>query len=87
MPYSKPAPLVPVRSIQRFERAMQDRDFNCSELARVAGTGHMNVSNIRNGRVKRVRRDTAVALERSLKVEPGTLFEYNETRAQTEPVG
>lgn len=77
-PYIAPVPAYArLRSRAAFERQMQHRNLNASELAKLSDTTRQKISNLRTGRISTTRQDSAIAIERALRVERGTLFDYN----------
>jgi len=69
-----------LKSPTRFERAMRDRDVNGNELAKLADVSPQVISNVRRGKYAVLREDFAQAIERALRCDSGTLFEYGLAR-------
>lgn len=64
--------------IVRLDRMMADRKMSLNELAERVGMTNVNLSNLKNGKVKGVRFETMDSICRVLNCQPGDLFEYTE---------
>lgn len=62
--------------IVRIDRMMADRKMSLNELARKVGMSNVNLSNLKNGKMKGVRFETLEAICKVLDCQPGDLFEY-----------
>ena len=62
--------------IVRLDRVMADRKISLGELADKVGMTNVNLSNLKNGKMKGVRFETLDAICRALNCQPGDLFEY-----------
>ena len=65
--------------IVRLDRVMADRKISLNELADSVGMTNVNLSNLKNGKMKGVRFETLDAICRVLRCQPGDLFEYAES--------
>ena len=66
--------------IVRLDRMMADRKISLGELAERVGMTNVNLSNLKNGKMKGVRFETLDAICRVLRCQPGDLFEYTEEK-------
>ena len=64
--------------IVRLDRMMADRKMSLNELAERVGMTNVNLSNLKNGKMKGVRFETMDSICRVLNCQPGDLFEYTE---------
>lgn len=64
--------------IVRLDRVMADRKMSLNELADKVDMTNVNLSNLKNGKMKGVRFETMDAICKALKCQPGDLFEYTE---------
>lgn len=64
--------------IVRLDRMMADRKMSLNELAEKVGMTNVNLSNLKNGKMKGVRFETMDSICRVLNCQPGDLFEYTE---------
>ena len=62
--------------IVRIDRMMADRKMSLNELASKVGMSNVNLSNLKNGKMKGVRFETLEAICKVLDCQPGDLFEY-----------
>ncbi len=62
--------------IVRIDRMMAERKMSLNELARKVGMSNVNLSNLKNGKMKGVRFETLGAICKVLDCQPGDLFEY-----------
>ncbi len=62
--------------IVRLDRMMADRKMSLNELADKVEMTNVNLSNLKNGKMKGVRFETMDAICRVLNCQPGDLFEY-----------
>ncbi|AEV70222.1 helix-turn-helix domain-containing protein [Acetivibrio clariflavus] len=64
--------------IVRLDRMMADRKMSLNELADKVGMTNVNLSNLKNGKMKGIRFETMNAICKALNCQPGDLFEYKE---------
>lgn len=64
--------------IIRMDRMMADRKMSLNELADKVGMTNVNLSNLKNGKMKGIRFETLDAICKALSCQPGDLFEYKE---------
>lgn len=64
--------------IIRLDRMMADRKISLNELAEKVDMTNVNLSNLKNGKMKGVRFDTLNAICKVLKCQPGDLFEFED---------
>lgn len=64
--------------IVRLDRMMADRKISLNELAEKVDMTNVNLSNLKNGKMKGVRFETMNAICSILKCQPGDLFEFVE---------
>jgi putative transcriptional regulator len=57
---------------------MADRKMSLNELADKVGMTNVNLSNLKNGKMKGIRFETMNAICKALNCQPGDLFEYTE---------
>lgn len=62
--------------IVRLDRMMADRKMSLNELAEKVDMTNVNLSNLKNGKMKGVRFETMDAICKALDCQPGDLFEY-----------
>ena len=60
----------------RLDRVMAERKITAVELAERIGTSPVNLSNIKNGKIRGVRFSTLEALCQVLNCKPGDLIDY-----------
>ena len=60
--------------IVRLDRMMADRKMSLNELAERVGMTNVNLSNLKNGKMKGVRFETMDSICRVLNCQPGDLF-------------
>ena len=60
----------------RLDRVMAERKITSKELAARVGTSEVNLSNIKNGKIRGVRFSTLEALCQVLNCKPGDLIDY-----------
>ena len=70
--------------IVRLDRVMADRKISLNELAEKVGMTNVNLSNLKNGKMKGVRFETLDAICRALRCQPGDLFEYEDDAKERE---
>lgn len=63
--------------IVRLDRMMADRKMSLNELAEKVNMTNVNLSNLKNGKMKGVRFETMNAICKVLNCQPGDLFEYS----------
>lgn len=66
--------------IVRLDRMMADRKMSLNELAEKVNMTNVNLSNLKNGKMKGVRFETMNAICEALDCQPGDLFEYTSDR-------
>lgn len=66
--------------IVRLDRMMADRKMSLNELAEKVDMTIVNLSNLKNGKMKGVRFETMNAICNVLNCQPGDLFEYKEDK-------
>lgn len=71
--------------IVRLDRMMADRKISLGELAERVGMTNVNLSNLKNGKMKGVRFETLDAICRVLRCQPGDLFEYTDDDGVQQP--
>lgn len=62
--------------IIRLDRVLADRKMKLNELAANVGISHVNLSNLKTGKVKAIRFSTLEAICQTLDCQPGDLLEY-----------
>ena len=62
--------------ILRLDRVMADRKISLNELAKQVGISNVNLSNLKNGKVKAIRFSTLNAICDVLDCQPGDILEY-----------
>ena len=62
--------------IVRLDRMMADRKMSHNELAEKVDMTNVNLSYLKNGKMKGVRFETMDAICKALDCQPGDLFEY-----------
>lgn len=62
--------------IIRLDRMMADRKMSLNELAERVGMSNVNLSNLKNGKMKGIRFETMETICNVLDCQPGNLFEY-----------
>lgn len=60
----------------RLDRVMADRKISLNELSEKVGISNVNLSLLKNGKVKGVRFNTLEAICKELNCQPGDLLEY-----------
>ncbi|WP_054942585.1 helix-turn-helix domain-containing protein [Paenibacillus ihuae] len=64
--------------IIRLDRVMADRKISLNELADKVGISTVNLSLLKNGKVKGIRFNTLEAICKELNCQPGDILEYTE---------
>lgn len=64
--------------IVRLDRMMADRKMSLNELAEKVDMSNVNLSNLKNGKMKGIRFETMDAICKVLNCQPGDLFEYSD---------
>jgi len=64
--------------IIRLDRMMADRKISLNELAEKVQMTNVNLSNLKNGKMKGIRFETLDAICKVLECQPGDLIEYKE---------
>ncbi len=62
--------------IIRLDRVMADRKMSLNELAEHVGISYVNLSNLKNGKVKAIRFSTLEGICEALDCQPGDIIEY-----------
>ena len=62
--------------IVRLDKMMADRKMSLNELAERVGMTNVNLSNLKNSKMKGIRFETMNAICEALECQPGDLFEY-----------
>lgn len=62
--------------VMRLDRVMANKKITLTELAERVGTSTVNLSNIKNGKIRGVRFSTLEALCQVLNCKPGDLIDY-----------
>ncbi|ERK46808.1 helix-turn-helix domain-containing protein [Faecalitalea cylindroides] len=62
--------------IIRLDRVMADRKMSLNELSDRVGVSVVNLSNLKNGKVKAIRFSTLNAICKELECQPGDILEY-----------
>ncbi len=62
--------------ILRLDRVMADRKISLNELAEKVGISNVNLSNLKNGKVKAIRFSTLEAICDVLDCQPGEILEF-----------
>lgn len=62
--------------IVRLDRMMADRKMSLNELSEKVKMTNVNLSNLKNGKMKGIRFETMDAICKVLNCQPGDLFEY-----------
>lgn len=62
--------------IVRLDRMMADRKMSLNELAEKVGLTNVNLSNLKNGKMKGIRFETLNSICRALDCQPGDILEY-----------
>ena len=65
---------VPI--VMRLDRVMAEKKISSTELAERIGTSTVNLSNIKNGKIRGVRFSTLEAMCQVLNCKPGDLIDY-----------
>ena len=65
-----------MRIILRLDRVMADRKISLNELAEKVGISNVNLSNLKNGKVKAIRFSTLEAIWDVLDCQPGEILEF-----------
>ena len=68
--------------ILRLDRVMADRKISLNELAEKVGISHVNLSNLKTGKVKAVRFSTLEAICDVLDCQPGDILEFQRASKQ-----
>ena len=64
--------------IIRLDRVMADRKMSLNELAEKVQMTNVNLSNLKNGKMKGMKFETMEAICRALHCQPGDLMEFTE---------
>jgi len=64
--------------IVRLDKMMADRKISLNELSEKVGLSTVNLSLLKNGKVKGVRFNTLESICRVLECQPGDILEYTE---------
>ncbi|NLZ48091.1 MAG: helix-turn-helix transcriptional regulator [Clostridiales bacterium] len=64
--------------VVRLDRIMADRKISLTQLSEKVNMTNVNLSNLKNGKMKGIRFETMNAICKVLKCQPGDLFEYVE---------
>lgn len=64
--------------IVRLDRVMADRKISLNELAEKVNLTNVNLSNLKNGKMKGIRFETMNSICKVLNCQPADLFEYVE---------
>ncbi len=64
--------------IVRLDRVMADRKMSLNELSEIVGISNVNLSLLKNGKVKGVRFETLEKICNALHCQPGDLLEYSD---------
>ena len=62
--------------IIRLDRMMADRKISVNDLAKALDMTNVNLSNLKTGKMKGIRFETMNGICRTLKCQPGDIFEY-----------
>lgn len=68
--------------IIRLDRVMADRKMSLNELAEKVEMTNVNLSNLKNGKMKGIRFETLDAICKVLVCQPGDIMEYEESKEQ-----
>lgn len=60
----------------RLDRVLVEKKMKLNELAARVGISHVNLSNLKTGKVKAIRFSTLNAICRELNCQPGDVLEY-----------
>ena len=63
--------------ILRLDRVMADRKMSLNEFSEKVGISNVNLSNLKNGKVKAIRFSTLDAICNVLECQPGDILEYS----------
>ena len=63
--------------ILRLDRVMADRKMSLNELSEKVGISNVNLSNLKNGKVKAIRFSTLDSICNVLECQPGDILEYS----------
>ena len=63
--------------ILRLDRVMADRKMSLNELSEKVGISNVNLSNLKNGKVKAIRFSTLDAICNVLECQPGDILVYS----------
>lgn len=66
--------------IVRLDRIMADRKMSLNELAERVEMSNVNLSNLKNGKMKGIRFETMNSICSVLNCQPGDIFEYVEDK-------
>ena len=64
--------------IIRLDRVMADRKMSLNELSEKVGMTNVNLSNLKNGKMKGIKFETMESICRVLNCQPGDLMEFTE---------
>ncbi len=64
--------------IMRLDRVMADRKMSLNELAEKVQMTNVNLSNLKNGKMKGIKFETMESICRVLQCQPGDLMEFTE---------
>lgn len=67
-----------MKIIVRLDRVMADRKVSLNELSEAVGISIVNLSLLKNEKVKGIRFDTLMKICECLKCQPGDLLEYSD---------
>ncbi|KAB8125696.1 helix-turn-helix transcriptional regulator [Gracilibacillus oryzae] len=62
--------------IIRLDRLLAERKMKLNDLAEKVGISHVNLSNLKTGKVKAIRFSTLEAICKTLECQPGDILEY-----------
>lgn len=64
--------------IIRLDRILAEQKMQLNDLARFVGISHVNLSNLKTGKVKAIRFSTLEAICKVLHCQPGDILEYQQ---------
>ena len=68
--------------ILRLDRVMADRKISLNDLAKKVGISNVNLSNLKNGKVKAIRFSTLEAICDVLDCQPGEILEFERDKKE-----